>query len=77
MADVPAAEVYGRKLSDGLPVAPALALGRPRTPEPGRIDREIRLSGARSRALAIFAAENGISIATLAQGAWALVLSRY
>jgi amino acid adenylation domain-containing protein len=77
VADFPAAGVYGRKLSDGLPVPPVLALGRPRTAAPGRIDREIRLSGARSRALAAFAAENGISIATLAQGAWALVLSRY
>lgn len=76
MADAATAQAQGRRLSEGLAAPPLLPLARPDAPEPSRAEREIRLSGSRSRALAIFAAENGISIASLAQGAWAFVLSR-
>ncbi|MFQ5678534.1 MAG: MupA/Atu3671 family FMN-dependent luciferase-like monooxygenase [Gemmatimonadota bacterium] len=43
----------------------------------GRREREIRLSEEETAALRAFAQEQGLRINTLAQGAWALLLSRF
>jgi len=73
-----AVRVRARALRDGLSVPPRLPLARP---DPGtasaRVERERGFSPEPSRTLSIFAAENGISIHTMAQAAWAFVLSRY
>ncbi|HET9794236.1 MAG TPA: amino acid adenylation domain-containing protein [Thermoanaerobaculia bacterium] len=71
------AEDFWRTHLAGVGEPPAFSLPRPEAPGEGRDACESVSSPAVSRALAIFAAESAISIPTLAQGAWALLLSRH
>jgi len=71
------AEEFWRAYLAGSSEPPRLPFPRPETPGDGREECERESSAAASRALAVFAAESGISIPTLAQGAWALLLSRH
>ena len=79
MVDRDDAERRARALRDGLSAPPRLPLPRPDAAgaAPPRVERERHFSAEQSRTLSIFAAENGISIHTMAEGAWAFVLSRY
>lgn len=54
-----------------------LPLASPAEPRRERIVTELRWSAEHSYAVAAFAAREGVSLAALAQAAWALVLSRY
>ena len=71
------AEEFWRSAFAGMPAPTVLPLRHPEPAGAGREEHAAELSCARSRALAGFAAETGVSIATLAQGAWAILLSRY
>ncbi|HWC65289.1 MAG TPA: hypothetical protein VG777_04335, partial [Thermoanaerobaculia bacterium] len=71
------AEEFWRAALTGVAAPTLLPLRRPEAAGGGREEGVDALAPERSRSLAVFAAESGISIATLAEGAWALVLSRW
>ncbi len=72
-----AAEEFWRAYLAGVGAPARLPFARPEAPGSGREECERESSDAASRALAVFAAETGISIPTLAQGAWAILLARH
>ena len=76
-APAPRAEEFWRAHLAGPGDLPRLFVSRPDGGASGRDECAKALPGESSRRLAIFAAESGISIASLAQGAWALLLSRH
>jgi len=77
VADAARAERFWRTYLAGAGEPARLSFARPEVPGDGREECEREVSAAASRALAVFAAESRISIPTLAQGAWALLLSRH
>jgi amino acid adenylation domain-containing protein/non-ribosomal peptide synthase protein (TIGR01720 family) len=75
------AERFWREELDGFRTPTPLVLGQPEmegAARPGKIaEEEILLPDALSASAAAAAQEAGVTLSTLAQGAWALLLSRY
>jgi natural product biosynthesis luciferase-like monooxygenase protein/amino acid adenylation domain-containing protein len=79
--NVAKAEAFWRQMVAGFAAPTPLTAARPHDPSadletrPG--EQEIRLSAAMTSALKSLAAQNGLTLNTLVQAAWALLLSRY
>ncbi|HEX7242510.1 MAG TPA: amino acid adenylation domain-containing protein, partial [Longimicrobiaceae bacterium] len=75
--DESAPEAFWREALRGFRAPTPLALPKAEEPRAGYDAAELRLSGEASRELAAFARARKLTMNTLVQGAWALVLSRY
>ena len=76
--DRPAAESFWREQLSGLSAATSLGVERGLTEtEPGPEEVDLRLGAALSGRLSEFARRHRLTLNTLLQGAWALLLSRY
>ena len=79
--DLSKAETFWRQTLQGFAAPTALAVARATDHGPGngevRGEQEVRLSRLVTSALRSFAQSNGLTLNTLVQGAWALLLSRY
>jgi amino acid adenylation domain-containing protein len=80
---LPAAETFWRQHLAGFTAPTPLVVDRPKkagttaTAEESSGEYELRLSRATTTALQTFARQNQVTLNTLVQGAWALLLSRY
>jgi amino acid adenylation domain-containing protein/thioester reductase-like protein len=76
--DVGAAEVFWRQALRGVSGPTPLALPRPgQSPAEPYAEEHLSLSASETAALNAFARQHYLTLNTLAQGAWALLLSRY
>ncbi len=76
--DVQSSAAYWKELLDGFPETTPLGMGRPVTREAGgpvdRGEAEARLPETLATALRAFAGRHGLTLNTLMQGAWAILL---
>ncbi len=79
--DLSRAETFWRKTLEGFIAPTPLVVGRPIEGLVGQEERydeqDTRLSAATTAALQSLARQHGLTLSTLVQGAWALLLSRY
>ncbi|MET0397982.1 MAG: amino acid adenylation domain-containing protein [Longimicrobiaceae bacterium] len=75
--DESAAEAFWREALRGFHAPTPLAIPIPAEPAAGIADADLRLSGEDTAALLAFARGRGLTLNTLVQGAWALLLARY
>ncbi len=75
--DESAAETFWREALRGFHAPTPLALPAPVAPAAGIAEADLRLSGGETAALLAFARGRGLTLNTLVQGAWALLLARY
>ncbi|SCX63279.1 non-ribosomal peptide synthase domain TIGR01720/amino acid adenylation domain-containing protein, partial [Nitrosospira sp. Nsp1] len=75
--DRDAARAYWKRALHGFTAATPLTVGRPRKGAEGHAEGHILLSAGSTAALESFARTNRVTLNTLAQAAWALLLSRY
>ncbi|HEU0080371.1 MAG TPA: condensation domain-containing protein, partial [Longimicrobiaceae bacterium] len=75
--DESAAEAFWREAMRGFHAPTPLAIPGPEEPAAGIADADLRLSADETAALLAFARGRGLTLNTLVQGAWALLLARY
>ena len=77
--DLAAAEAFWRKTLAGFTAPTSLAVGRAigEAGAAGMVEQEVRLSEATTAALQNLVRANSLTLSTVVQGAWALLLSRY
>ncbi len=75
--DLAAAEVYWRKQLAGRRAATSIPTVRTQPQGTGTGEHELRLSEELTESLNRLARQNGVTLSTLVQGVWAILLSRY